>query len=149
MTPSELEQLVGQIGDELLARMGRPRPLSGEGHNIDDLVCPGCTQRCPQTCATKTANVIAAGADRVSASQTLTRVDSSIARLIDHTILKPDATQIVRMTRDKPIQYVRELPAQQMTPEDKLFVYFALPHNIRITKLQTSSAKQDMDLRIK
>ncbi len=93
MTPSELDQLVAQIGDELLARMGRPRPLSGEGHNIDDLVCPGCTQRCPQTCAKKTANVIAAGADRVSASQTLTRVDSTIARLIDHTILKPDATR--------------------------------------------------------
>ena len=93
MTPSELDQLVAQIGDELLARMGRPRPLSGEGHNHLDLVCPGCTQRCPQTCSKKTANVIAAGADRVSASQTLTRVDAAIAKLIDHTILKPDATR--------------------------------------------------------
>lgn len=93
MTPSELDQLVAQIGDELLARMGRPRPLSGEGHNHLDLVCPGCTQRCAQTCAKKTANVIAAGADRVSASHTLTRVDASIAKLIDHTILKPDATR--------------------------------------------------------
>lgn len=93
MTPSELDQLVAQIGDELLARMGRPRPLSGEGHNHLDLVCPGCTQRCPQTCSKKTANVIAAGADRVSASHTLTRVDAAIARLIDHTILKPDATR--------------------------------------------------------
>ncbi|MBN8732831.1 MAG: deoxyribose-phosphate aldolase [Acidobacteria bacterium] len=73
--------------------MGRPRPLSGEGHNHLDLVCPGCTQRCPQTCSKKTANVIAAGADRVSASHTLTRVDAAIARLIDHTILKPDATR--------------------------------------------------------
>ncbi|MBK7929640.1 MAG: deoxyribose-phosphate aldolase [Bryobacterales bacterium] len=73
--------------------MGRPRPLSGEGHNHLDLVCPGCTQRCPQTCSKKTANVIAAGADRVSASQTLTRVDAAIAKLIDHTILKPDATR--------------------------------------------------------
>lgn len=93
MTPSELDQLVAQIGDELLARMGRTRPLTGEGHNISDLVCPGCTQRCPQTCSKKTANVIAAGADRVSASQTLTRVDSAVARLIDHTILKPDASR--------------------------------------------------------
>lgn len=93
MTPSELDQLVAQIGDELLARMGRPRPLSGEGHNQPDLVCPGCTQRCPQTCARKTAAIIAAGAGRVSASQTLTRVDASIASLIDHTILKPDATR--------------------------------------------------------
>jgi deoxyribose-phosphate aldolase len=39
------------------------------------------------------AQIIAAGADRISASSKLTRVDAEIAALIDHTILKPDATR--------------------------------------------------------
>jgi deoxyribose-phosphate aldolase len=57
------------------------------------LVCPGCTQRCPQTCAGKTKEIVATGADRVSASERLTRIDPTIASLIDHTILRPDATR--------------------------------------------------------
>jgi len=93
MTSAKLDQLVAQIGDEILARLGHAKPLRGEGHNIPDLVCPGCTQRCPQTCAKKTGDILAAGADRVSASQTLTRVEPTVASLIDHTILKPDATR--------------------------------------------------------
>ena len=96
MTPAELDQLVAQIGEEILARMGpsfgQSRPVKGEGLNIPDLVCPGCTQRCAQTCHQKTKAIVAAGADRVSASEKLTAIDSSIARLIDHTLLKADAT---------------------------------------------------------
>ncbi|MBZ5582715.1 MAG: deoxyribose-phosphate aldolase [Acidobacteriia bacterium] len=36
---------------------------------------------------------MAAGADRVSASERLTKVDPAIAAVIDHTILKPEATR--------------------------------------------------------
>jgi len=90
---AELDQLVAQIGEEILARVSRPALSKAEGLNIPDLVCPGCTQRCPQTCALKTKEIVAMGADRVSASERLTNIDSSIARLIDHTILKPDATR--------------------------------------------------------
>ena len=68
-------------------------PRGAEGLNIPELVCPGCVQRCPQTCAKKTAAIITAGADRVSASERLTRVDDSIAALIDHTLLRPEATR--------------------------------------------------------
>jgi deoxyribose-phosphate aldolase len=50
-------------------------------------------QRCPQTCHQKTQAIVAAGAERVSASEKLTRVDPTIASLIDHTILKPEATE--------------------------------------------------------
>ncbi len=63
-----------------------------EGLNIPELVCPGCVQRCAQTCARKTREIIAAGADRISASERLTRVDPATAGLIDHTLLKPEAT---------------------------------------------------------
>ena len=93
MNSGELDQLVAQIGGEILARVSRPALAKAEGLNVDDLVCPGCTQRCPQTCQKKTQEIVAAGAERVSASEKLTRIDPSIARLIDHTILRPDATR--------------------------------------------------------
>lgn len=100
VTQAELDQLVAQIGEEILARVGpaEARPVSypakkGEGLNLPDQVCPGCTQRCAQTCARNTKEIIAAGADRVSASEKLTKIDPGIAALIDHTILKPDATR--------------------------------------------------------
>jgi deoxyribose-phosphate aldolase len=121
--PVELEQLVAQIGEELLARGGTaqaadplPSPVfaaqapalraglkpGAEGLNIPDLVCPGCVQRCPQTCARKTQAIVAAGADRVSASERLTRIDESLAALIDHTLLRPEATreQIVKLCQE-------------------------------------------------
>jgi deoxyribose-phosphate aldolase len=97
-----LEQLVAQIGEEILARTAGLASSKAEGLNIPDLVCPGCVQRCAQTCARKTKEIVAAGADRVSASERLTRVDPAIAALIDHTILKPEAKRedIVKICRE-------------------------------------------------
>ena len=102
MDPAELQSLVAQIGEEILARLDRDRFSKAEGLNVPGLVCPGCVQRCPQTCSTKTREIVAAGADRVSASHRTTRVDPSIARLIDHTLLKPDATRddILKLCRE-------------------------------------------------
>jgi deoxyribose-phosphate aldolase len=104
VTQAELDQLVAQIGEEILARVGRtPNGRDKrEGLNLPGQVCPGCTQRCVQTCATNAKQIIAAGADRVSASERLTKVDPAIASLIDHTILKPEATRadIVKLCRE-------------------------------------------------
>lgn len=104
MSPAELDRLVAQIGEEILARAGgtaAPAPKR-EGLNLPDQVCPGCTQRCVQTCARNAKEIIAAGADRVSASEKLTKVDPAIAALIDHTILKADATRadILKVCRE-------------------------------------------------
>lgn len=93
MDTRELDQLVKQIGEEILARVGGPRLSKAEGLNIGDLVCPGCTQRCAQTCATKTKSIVAAGADRISVSDKATKFDPHVAASIDHTILRPDATK--------------------------------------------------------
>jgi deoxyribose-phosphate aldolase len=95
---AELDRLVAQIGEEILSRMPAASqmpgaPKKGEGLNLPDQVCPGCMQRCVQTCARNAREIIAAGASRVSASERLTKIDPSIAALIDHTILKPDATR--------------------------------------------------------
>jgi deoxyribose-phosphate aldolase len=109
VTQTELDILVAQIGEELLSRVGRgglastaPPPKKGEGLNLPNEVCPGCVQRCVQTCARNTKEIIAAGADRVSASERLTKIDPSIAALIDHTILKPEATRadVVKVCRE-------------------------------------------------
>jgi deoxyribose-phosphate aldolase len=104
VTQTELDLLVAQIGEELLARVGGAAPprKGSEGLNLPDQVCPGCVQRCAQTCSRNTREIIAAGADRVSASERLTKVDPAIAALIDHTILKPEATRddIVKLCRE-------------------------------------------------
>ena len=105
MTQAELDSLVAQIGEEIHARVGKLEAVpgsKGEGLNLPDKVCPGCQQRCPQTCSRNTKEIIAAGADRVSASDRLTKVDPAIAALIDHTILKADAThaEIVKVCRE-------------------------------------------------
>ena len=97
MTPAELDALVAQIGEEILSRVNGaaspPPKAKGEGLNLPDRVCPDCVQRCVQTCARNTKTIIAAGADRVSASDRLTKIDPAVAALIDHTILKPEATR--------------------------------------------------------
>jgi deoxyribose-phosphate aldolase len=104
VTHTELDTLVAQIGEELLARVGPSgtTPKKGEGLNLPDQVCPGCVQRCVQTCARNTREIIAAGASRVSASEKLTRIDPNIAALIDHTILKPEATRndVIKICRE-------------------------------------------------
>ena len=106
MTKAELDILVAQIGEEILARVGGANapaaPKKGEGLNLPAEVCPGCIQRCPQTCARNTKEILAAGADRVSASERLTKIDPSIAAVIDHTILKPDATRndVIKVCRE-------------------------------------------------
>ena len=104
MTQTELDRLVAEIGEEILTRVGRTEPAAkkGEGLNLPDQVCPGCVQRCAQTCARNTKEIIAAGADRVSASERLTKIDPGIAALIDHTILKPEATRndVVKICRE-------------------------------------------------
>jgi len=71
VTSEELERLVAQIGDEILSRLGTRKFDRAEG--------------------LKTMQIAAAGADRISASETITRVSGPIAALIDHTLLRPDA----------------------------------------------------------
>jgi deoxyribose-phosphate aldolase len=104
VTHTELDTLVAQIGEELLARVapGGAMVKKGEGLNLTDQVCPGCVQRCVQTCARNAKEIIAAGASRVTASEKLTRIDPTIAALIDHTILKPEATRadVVKICRE-------------------------------------------------
>ena len=104
MDAAELDELVAQISEEILARTSRLRglPPNAEGLNIPDVVCPGCTQRCPQTCERKAREIVKAGASRLSASDKLTGIDPEIASLIDHTLLRPEAARddILKVCRE-------------------------------------------------
>ena len=93
MTEQELETLVEAVTREVFAYLAE-RPL-GElrGLEIDELICPGCDTRCVETCADKARKVVAAGACRLAAGPGLSQIPADVAALIDHTLLKPEATR--------------------------------------------------------
>jgi deoxyribose-phosphate aldolase len=93
LNPRQLEQLVKSVTEEILSYLGSSTRAPISCADIDDVVCPGCDQSCVQNCERKARKVISAGADRISAGPTVSQVDASIASLIDHTLLKPDASR--------------------------------------------------------
>lgn len=50
-------------------------------------------QLCVRTCFDRTGNVVNAGAERLSSTLGVIPQDLNLAKMIDHTLLKPDATQ--------------------------------------------------------
>src|SRR5260370_2810127 len=92
------------MGEEILARTNRlsALPPKGEGVEIPDMVCAGCTQRCPQTCSRKAKEIVKGGGWRWSARDKLRAIDPSIAGLIDHTLLRADARRddILKVCRE-------------------------------------------------
>jgi deoxyribose-phosphate aldolase len=89
----QLEQVIQAITEEVIGYLGGGRVEDLCGLEIDELVCPGCDQRCAERCARKTRKLVDAGAARISAGADVQNVESDIARLIDHTLLKPEATR--------------------------------------------------------
>ncbi len=87
MTQPELDLLVAQIGEEILARVS----AGGKTAGATKPVCPNCVQE-----------IIAAGACRISASGQFAKIDPAISGLIDHTILKPEATRadVIKVCRE-------------------------------------------------
>jgi deoxyribose-phosphate aldolase len=80
-------QLIEQLTEEIYRRMtAGPRA-------VRDQVCADCTGQCASRCAFKMPDLLGAGAERISASAGTGPMRRDVARLIDHTILKPDATR--------------------------------------------------------
>jgi deoxyribose-phosphate aldolase len=84
---AELDQLVAQIGEEILARVSGVANLRTEGEGLN---------------VPRAKEIVKAGACRLSACDTLTAIDPAIAGLIDHTLLRADATRhdIVKICRE-------------------------------------------------
>lgn len=92
MDPRQLEQVIQAIAEEVVAYLEGARPAATCA-DADAAICADCDQRCVERCARKTRQVIAAGADRISACAPVAEVDAAIAPLIDHTLLKPEASR--------------------------------------------------------
>jgi deoxyribose-phosphate aldolase len=88
----DLEKLIQTITEEMLAYLGA-QPGSFRGVELSEIYCPECKDRCGHLCVHKTQKAIEAGAARISAGGEVNSVDAQVAHLIDHTLLKPDATR--------------------------------------------------------
>jgi len=89
----QLEKVIQAVTEEILRYLGADKCPDLCGLEIDELVCPGCDERCAERCARKTRKVVEAGADRISAGAAVGPIEEDIARLIDHTLLKPEASR--------------------------------------------------------
>jgi deoxyribose-phosphate aldolase len=90
--PSE-ESLVASLADQLA------RDLSGR--DADELTC-SCRTECLTKCPQRIVLIAQAGADRIGINGSAPPLDDGIAALIDHTLLRADATeaQIKQLCRE-------------------------------------------------
>ena len=93
----DLDHLVDEITKEVMAR------FSDDGSNAHGDCCKhDADGRCVRHCNERVQRVIQNGASRISAGLGYIPRDLSVARLIDHTLLKPDASaeQIAELCRE-------------------------------------------------
>jgi deoxyribose-phosphate aldolase len=81
----DFEQLVEQITDVIYARLN--------GDQSDQAAMCGCTSECFHRCPERMHRVVDAGAARIGLVLGQTASARDWASLIDHTLLKPDATE--------------------------------------------------------
>jgi deoxyribose-phosphate aldolase len=80
----ELEVLIEQITDAIVARLN--------GDSLDQAALCGCTSECFNRCPERMHRIVDAGAARIGLVLGQTSSASDWASLIDHTLLKPEAT---------------------------------------------------------
>jgi deoxyribose-phosphate aldolase len=88
-----IERLVEQITHQVLIALDEKStdaPVTATSHDPN---CPDCESQGVQHRPHLVRQAMEAGASRFSATLGIQHVDGDIARLIDHTLLKPDATQ--------------------------------------------------------
>jgi deoxyribose-phosphate aldolase len=87
-----VEQLVEIITHEVLAAMMEKQEKTNnpEGGHCK-FTC--AESQCVRTCFDRAGNVVSAGAERLSSTIGVIPNDLDLAKMIDHTLLKPDATQ--------------------------------------------------------
>ncbi len=81
------EQLIDQITEQVYRLL-----KDGPSHERTK-VCGDCTGNCANRCAFKIPDFVDAGADRIGGTLGMGRVKRDAAQLIDHTLLKPDASR--------------------------------------------------------
>lgn len=89
MDSETVERVVEIVAREVLLALAEREQRTEDGVT--------CTQECAeglcvQTCLDRVGQVVSAGAERISAGLGAVPAERAIARLIDHTLLRPDAT---------------------------------------------------------
>ncbi len=82
-----VERVIEEVTREVLLRLGRQPAAKADG------ACNCADGRCVADCAEKVNRVVSAGASRVTSRLGALPQDANVARYIDHTLLKADATQ--------------------------------------------------------
>jgi deoxyribose-phosphate aldolase len=90
LDPTTVERLVEQITKEVLILLREEETRLRDGSNGQ---CDDCIGQCVQQCQEKIQQVVDAGASRLTSTLGSVDIGSSIAKMIDHTLLKPDASQ--------------------------------------------------------
>ncbi|MGH9680748.1 MAG: deoxyribose-phosphate aldolase, partial [Candidatus Acidiferrales bacterium] len=93
MDQNELEQVIRIVTEEVVRYLGAPGGSPYSLRTSDDEICPDCDLNCAEKCARKTRAVVDAGADRISCGPSVVELGSGFAGLIDHTLLKPEASR--------------------------------------------------------
>ena len=91
--PKEFEELVRAVTEEVVLYLGAAPKTAPASTAKDDEICPDCDLNCVQKCARKTRAVVEAGADRISCGPSVIELEAGFAGLIDHTLLKPEASR--------------------------------------------------------
>ncbi len=84
----EREELIARVTREVIARL--------EGQTaVGDASCDPCVAcgLCVEKRSDEVDSIVASGASRISATAGVSSVDGRLARMIDHTLLKPSATR--------------------------------------------------------
>jgi deoxyribose-phosphate aldolase len=87
-TIDQRNDLVEAITREVLAALGQ-----GPSATDPSDPCGTCLQSCAAQCATKVRSLMESGADRIEYHGPADDVPLDLARYIDHTLLKPDASE--------------------------------------------------------
>lgn len=82
----DFDRLVDLITQEVLAHLAR----SGVQTSSE---CSNCPNHCTDACPERVQAAVSAGASRISATLGVKQPAAGVAALIDHTLLKPDATE--------------------------------------------------------
>lgn len=104
LTPQQFQKMVDEITRQVVARMQQqgvtPPAASASAH--DPNCCSHEDGRCVRDCSTRVKSVVDSGAGRISSSLGFIPRDLGIARYIDHTLLKPDASadQVAQLCRE-------------------------------------------------
>jgi deoxyribose-phosphate aldolase len=88
---STIDRLVDVISQEILRVMEKEGKIASLAE-LQLKSCTDCLGQCAQKCPERISAAIEAGAERFSSRLGISNVNAEVAHLIDHTLLKPDAT---------------------------------------------------------